>query len=93
MFTHKGNKSRPWRSIKRQSMKSQRWGDLTLAARVRIVVLGAIQMVLLGAALWDLRRRSAEQVRGSKFMWLALSFINYVGPLAYFLIGRRESLQ
>jgi hypothetical protein len=29
-------------------------------------------------------------VRGSKLYWAAATFVNFVGPLAYFLFGRRR---
>ena len=44
------------------------------------------------AALYDLRSRPSEQVRGSKRAWgLTLAFVNSAGllPVAYFLRGRR----
>lgn len=52
----------------------------------------AATLGLLTAALADIRRRPASQIRGSKRMWVALSLINWLlGPLAYFIIGRRRS--
>jgi hypothetical protein len=50
---------------------------------------GAVQLGLLGAALSDLARRSSAEVNGSKGVWAAVSFVNFVGPLAYFAFGRR----
>ena len=56
------------------------------------MVRGALQLGLLAAALNDLRRRPASQIRGPKPLWVAISFANYlgVGPIAYFLLGRRR---
>jgi phospholipase D-like protein len=71
---------------RRRSKKS--WSDLSPAQRFLTVVAGVIQISLLVAALVDLRRRPADQVRGSKAMWAALSFVNFFGPLAYFKFGR-----
>ena len=52
----------------------------------------AATLGLLAAALADIKRRPATQIRGSKRMWIALSFINWVlGPLAYFIFGRRRA--
>jgi hypothetical protein len=48
------------------------------------------QVTLLVAALVDLRRRPARKVRGDKRLWTALSFVNYVGPIAYFTVGRKR---
>jgi hypothetical protein len=56
-----------------------------------IMVAGVIQVFLAAAALLDLRRRPSDQVRGSKKLWAAAAFVNFVGPLAYFVFGRRPS--
>jgi hypothetical protein len=50
-----------------------------------------LQLLLAAAALLDLRRRPSDQVRGSKKLWAAAAFVNFVGPLAYFMFGRRRS--
>jgi hypothetical protein len=48
-------------------------------------------MTLLAAALWDLRRRPDSAINGSKRLWKAAVFINYIGPIAYFWKGRRTA--
>jgi len=68
----------------------QRWSDLTPAQRRGIVMASIVQVTLLVAALADLRRRPADQVNGDKRLWAALSFVNYIGPIAYFAFGRRR---
>ncbi len=50
-----------------------------------------MQLSLLAAALVDIWRRPADQIRGPKRLWVGLSFINFAGPLSYFAIGRRHS--
>jgi hypothetical protein len=67
------------------------WRELTPRQRQAIIVRGALQVGLLAAALNDLRRRPASQIRGPKPLWAAISFVNYLGagPIAYFLLGRR----
>lgn len=69
---------------------TKRWQDLSGWQRVSIVVMGTIQVGLLLAALWDIRRRPAEAIRGSKRFWAAAAFVNYVGPIAYFAVGRKQ---
>jgi hypothetical protein len=68
------------------------WRELTSRQRQAMMVRGALQVGLLFAALYDLRRRPAGQIRGPKALWAAISFVNYlgVGPIAYFLLGRRQ---
>lgn len=72
-------------------MKQQKqWKALTTATKARIVLMGIVQIALLAAALWDIRRRPAAAIKGSKGLWTGLVFINFVGPLAYFFLGRKE---
>jgi len=70
--------------------QNRQWHDLSASARLRITILGVVQLALLAAALWDLRRRPANQINGNKKMWYGLAFINYVGPIAYFIFGRKS---
>jgi hypothetical protein len=69
--------------------RKRRWADLSGRERAGIGAAAAVQVALLAAALVDLRRRPARKVRGDKRLWAAASFVNYVGPLAYFVYGRR----
>jgi len=71
--------------------KKKSWSDLTPAQRSLTIVAGVVQVGLLVAALADIRRRPSDQVRGSRPMWVALSFVNFIGPLAYFRFGRRPA--
>lgn len=48
-----------------------------------------IQLVLMIAALIDLLGR--EQTRGPKWVWvLVILFVNTIGPIVYFLLGRED---
>jgi hypothetical protein len=49
-----------------------------------------VQQALAVATLWDLRRRPSALVRGSKKLWVAAAFVNFIGPLTYFTVGRRR---
>jgi hypothetical protein len=68
----------------------QKWSELSSRNRRLLAVVGVVEVVLLAATLFDLRRRPAEQIRGPKWMWKALAFVNIVGPVSYFLVGRRR---
>ncbi len=70
----------------------QRWSERSPAQRRALVALGVAQVSFQLAALLDLRRRPANQVRGSKRLWFLASFLNWLGPLAYFRWGRRPPL-
>jgi hypothetical protein len=68
----------------------KRWEDLSGVQRGAIVLSGAVQLGLLAAALADIYRRPAEEIRGTKRLWTVAVFINYVGPISYFLFGRKR---
>jgi hypothetical protein len=76
--------------VSRKAKKKQRWSDLSTEQRIGVVALGTFQVSLQIAALVDIRRRPREQIKGRKATWVALSFLNTVGPLAYFKFGRRR---
>ena len=69
------------------------WRDRTSGQRLRIILQAGIQLGLLVAALYDLRKRPADQIRGPKRIWTLVCGVNYLGlgPIAYFLIGRRRT--
>ncbi len=66
------------------------WSDLTPGQRIGTILLGAVQLLLFGAAELDIRRRPSWQVRGPKALWAGLAFVNFAGPIAYFLFGRKR---
>ena len=70
-----------------------RWNDLSDRNRRLIIAAASAEAVLKMAVLIDIRRRPASQIRGSKWMWiLAAVLVNSagVGPLSYFVFGRRR---
>lgn len=68
----------------------KKWSDLTPGQRIGIVVGGFIQFALMALAQWDLTRRSSDRVKGPKVLWRLVVLINFFGPIAYFLIGRKK---
>jgi hypothetical protein len=72
------------------SDRKPRWSELSHRRQTAIFAAAVAQVTLLVAALVDLRRRPARKVRGDKRLWTALSFVNYVGPIAYFTVGRKR---
>lgn len=67
------------------------WSQLTKCQRSAIVAGAVVQVTLLTAAQIDIARRSAVDIRGPKVLWRILTLINFIGPIAYFAIGRRRS--
>ena len=73
-------------------MLARRWADLSDRERRWILFSSICDGVLKIAALVDIKRRPADQIRGSKTVWAtAVVLVNSVGvvPLAYFVLGRR----
>jgi Phospholipase_D-nuclease N-terminal len=71
----------------------RRWSDLSDRSRKRIIVGAVFEGILKVAALVDIKRRPADQIRGSKSVWaVVIVLVNSAGgaPLAYFLFGRRR---
>ena len=71
----------------------RRWSDLSERSRRLIVLSAVVEGILKIAALIDLRRRPADQLRGSKRAWAtALVLVSSLGlvPLGYFVFGRKS---
>ncbi|EHN10468.1 hypothetical protein PAI11_26950 [Patulibacter medicamentivorans] len=61
------------------------------ALRVPLALLAVLQLTLFVLARRDLRRRPDDQIRGSRRWWRRATFLNTVGPAAYFAFGRRRA--
>lgn len=70
---------------------SRTWADLAPWQRRMIVAVGVVTTLLQAWMVWDVWRRPAEQLRGSKRAWVAASFVRPVGQIAYLLWGRRDA--
>jgi hypothetical protein len=71
---------------------ARRWSDLSDRSRRLIIAAATTEAILKTAVLIDLKRRPASQIRGSKGTWtVAAVLVNSagLGPLAYFVFGRR----
>lgn len=74
-------------------MAAHKRSDLSARRRRLIMIMAAAEGVLKTAALIDIKRRPASQIRGSKWIWaLVVLLVNSFGgaPLAYFAVGRRR---
>jgi hypothetical protein len=68
----------------------KRWADLSVGQRRLLVTAAAAEVSLKIAALIDIQRRPASQIRGPKGLWRAAMVVNLLGPLSYFAIGRKR---
>ena len=57
-----------------------------------LIPLAIIQLALLGFAVRDFLNPERRVKGGNKLVWaLIIVFVNLIGPLAYFLVGREEA--
>ena len=71
------------------SIDEKKWSQMSNGQRSIIVIGSVVELGLQGVALVDLYRRDPSEVRGKKSWWFALSFVNFLGPIAYLVGGRR----
>lgn len=72
-------------------MAKKKFKDLSTGHKRGLGALAGVQFLLAAAALRDIRQRSASQIRGSRPLWMLACGINFAGPIAYFLFGRRTA--
>jgi hypothetical protein len=67
------------------------WQVIGPRRRRLITIAGVADAGLVAAALADIRRRPAGQIRGPKRLWAVAVLIQHpFGPLSYFAFGRRR---
>jgi hypothetical protein len=74
-------------------MPRRQWSDLSERTRRLLIAAAVADAALRVAALVDIKRRSASQIRGRKRLWAAaVALINSAGalPISYFVFGRRR---
>jgi hypothetical protein len=71
-------------------MTQKKWSDLTPVQKGGIGFGAALQISLVVAALWDMWHRPPEEINGDRRLWSLAMFINYIGPISYFLFGRKN---
>jgi len=69
------------------------WRDLDESTRKLIIAVAVAEGILKVAALIDIKRRPASQIRGPKWLWApVVTVVNSAGvvPISYFVFGRRQ---
>jgi hypothetical protein len=72
----------------------RQWGELSARTRKLLITAAVAEGTLRIAALIDIKRRPASQIRGRKWLWAAVvAVVSSAGivPVSYFVFGRRHS--
>ena len=75
----------------RARRQKKTWKEMSPSGKAGIIFTAIVQMSLLVAAQRDISRRPAALINGPKAAWRAASFINFIGPMGYFVFGRKRS--
>lgn len=70
--------------------KKKTWKEMSPASKAGTIAVGVAQVALLLAAQRDISQRPAALINGPKMAWRAASFINFIGPMGYFVFGRKR---
>ena len=71
----------------------KQWSDLSERDRKLLIAAGIVEGCLKIAALIDIKRRPASQIRGPKWLWAAVvTVVSSAGllPISYFVLGRKR---
>jgi hypothetical protein len=71
----------------------KQWSDLSERTRRLLITAAVGEGILKVAALIDIKRRPASQIRGPRWMWAAaVAVVSSAGvlPISYFVFGRRQ---
>lgn len=67
------------------------YGRLSPLGRRAVWLALALEGVLILLTERDIERRPSTVIRGPKLLWRAVATQNFVGPLAYYTLGRKRS--
>jgi len=69
---------------------SNRFSDVPADRRAGMIIGGLLQAALAIWAFVDLARRSREEIRGPKQVWIPVILVNWIGPAVYFIFARKR---
>jgi hypothetical protein len=79
------------KSSSKRSARQRAWNDLSPREQTGVLVAGSVQLALAATAWTDLARRQAALVNGPKLLWAVIIGVNFIGPIAYLVGGRRKA--
>jgi hypothetical protein len=59
------------------------------ARQARMGVQGLINLVLTILTVRDIRKRSDDEIKGNRKLWMLAAFAPPIGPIAYLVFGRK----
>ena len=59
-------------------------------AQAAAIGRGLINLTLMILTIRDIRRRSDDEINGKRKLWLLAAFAPPIGPIAYFIFGRKR---
>ncbi|BAU95897.1 hypothetical protein N24_1635 [Corynebacterium suranareeae] len=66
------------------------WLDLPTELRFPLIFAVVAEFATKVSVWVSLKNRAPEKVRGPKWMWFLLTFLNGVGPAAYWAFGKKK---
>lgn len=54
---------------------------------------GIINLALTLLTIHDIRQRSDDEIKGDRKVWMIAAFAPPIGPIAYFVFGRKRSAE
>ena len=69
---------------------SKRFSDVPPERQAGMIIGGLLQAALAIWAFVDLARRSREEIRGPKQVWIPVILVNWIGPAVYFIFARKR---
>lgn len=59
-------------------------------AQARAGMQGLVNLALMIWMIWDIRHRRDDEIKGKRKLWLLAAFTPPIGPIAYFIFGRKR---
>ena len=56
-------------------------------------LLNLINIILVILTIRDIRRRRDDEINGKRKWWMLAAFAAPIGPIAYFIFGRKRDVQ